>query len=278
MDDNSVRFKETVLNGNYSGEMSLINMMNYNEVLEKIAYEYQGILRDNLVGIYVHGSIAFGCFNPFKSDIDFIAVVDKSPTIEEKEALIKSLLDLSTDAPSKGFEMSIVLSGVCKNFIYPTPFELHYSIAHLQRCEDDLREYCTSMNGIDKDLAAHFTVIKHVGYTLIGKQVSEVFGEVPKEDYLDSIKADIVDSKEDVIENPVYIILNLCRVLAYKNNSLVLSKEQGALWGIDNLPKQYIALVSRALNNYKSEEIEESFDREESLIFCNYMIENIFTI
>lgn len=278
MDDNSVRFKETVLNGNYSGEMRLISMMNYNEVLEKIAYEYQGILRDNLVGIYVHGSIAFGCFNPFKSDIDFIVVVDKSPTIEEKEALIKTLLDLSTDAPSKGFEMSIVLSGVCKNFIYPTPFELHYSIAHLQRCKDDLRAYCTSMNGIDKDLAAHFTVIKHVGYTLIGKQVSEVFGEVPKEDYLDSIKADIVDSKEDVIENPVYIILNLCRVLAYKNNSLVLSKEQGALWGIDNLPKQYIALVSRALNNYKSEEIEESFDREESLIFCNYMIENIFTI
>lgn len=252
-------------------------MMNYNEILDKIANEYQGILRDNLVGIYVHGSIAFGCFNQIKSDIDFIVVVDKPPTIEEKVALIETLLDLSADAPPKGFEMSLVLSSVCKNFIYPTPFELHYSIAHLQRCEDDLRDYCTSMNGTDKDLAAHVTVIKHVGYTLIGKQVSDVFGEVPKEDYIDSIKGDIVDSKEDVIENPVYIILNLCRVLAYKNNDLILSKEQGGLWGIENLPKQHTALVSKALNNYKSEELEESFDREESLIFCNYMIENIFT-
>ncbi|WP_161567304.1 hypothetical protein [Acidilutibacter cellobiosedens] len=37
--------------------------------------EYQTILGDNLVGIYVHGSIAFGCFHEEKSDIDFIAVI-----------------------------------------------------------------------------------------------------------------------------------------------------------------------------------------------------------
>lgn len=251
-------------------------MMKYNEILNKIASEYQDILRDNLVGIYVHGSIAFGCFNPIKSDIDFIVVIDNPPTIEEKEELIKTLLDLSADAPPKGFEMSLVLSSTCKNFIYPTPFELHYSIAHLQRCKDDLREYCTSMKGIDKDLAAHFTVINNVGYTLIGRPIPEVFGDVPTEDYLDSIKADVEESKNEVIENPVYIILNLCRVLAYKHNGLVLSKEQGGLWGIENLPNQYIALVSKTLNNYKSEGIEESFDTEQSLDFCNYMIENIF--
>lgn len=251
--------------------------MKYNEILRKIANEYQDILRDNLVGIYVHGSIAFGCFNPIKSDIDFIVVVESTPTIEEKEALIKTILDLSVDAPKKGFEMSLVLSSVCKDFIYPTPFELHYSITHLQRCKDNLREYCTSMNGIDKDLAAHFTVINNVGYTLIGKQIPEVFGDVPKEDYLDSIKADVENSQEEVLDNPIYIILNLCRVLAYKNNDLVLSKEQGGLWGIDNLPKQYRVLVSKALNNYTSEVLEEGFDKEQSLNFCNYMIEKIFT-
>jgi hypothetical protein len=171
--------------------------------------------------------------------------------------------------------MSVVLSSFCKNFVYPTPFELHYSIAHLQRCKDNLREYCTLMNGTDKDLAAHFTVIKNVGYTIIGKQITEVFGIVPENDYFDSIKVDIDDAKEDINEKPVYIILNLCRVLAYKNDGLILSKEQGGLWGMKNLPKQYIALLSKALKNYKSE-IEENFDIELSLTFCNYMIENIF--
>jgi streptomycin 3"-adenylyltransferase len=49
--------------------------LHYNNILKIIKQEYQTILGDNLVGIYVHGSIAFGCFHEEKSDIDFIAVI-----------------------------------------------------------------------------------------------------------------------------------------------------------------------------------------------------------
>ena len=34
------------------------------------------ILRDNQVGVYLHGSCVMGCFNPEKSDIDLIIVAD----------------------------------------------------------------------------------------------------------------------------------------------------------------------------------------------------------
>ncbi|WP_294187378.1 DUF4111 domain-containing protein [uncultured Clostridium sp.] len=202
-------------------------------------------------------------------------IFNNIPTIEEKESLIQTLLNLSEEGPIKGYEMSVVLSKFCKEFVYPTPFELHYSIAYLQRCQDNLREYCTSMNGKDKDLAAHFTILKKVGHTIVGKQITEVFGDIPKEDYLDSIKRDIENATHDITENSIYIILNLCRVLAYKNDGLILSKEQGGLWGKENLPKEFIPLLSKALKNYKSE-IEEIFDRELLLEFSNYMIGNIF--
>jgi streptomycin 3"-adenylyltransferase len=243
--------------------------------LYKISNEYQSILGNNLVGIYLHGSLAFGCFNPNKSDIDFLVVVNNAPTVEEKEKLIETLLHLSKEAPAKGYEMSVVLSEVCKNFVYPTPFELHYSIANLQRCKDNLKEYCTSMKGTDKDLAAHFTVIKKVGYNIFGERIEDVFGEVSKANYLDSIRSDVENATDDIVGNPIYFILNLCRVLAYKNDGLVLSKEQGGLWGIEKLPEQYYPLTSRALNDYKSE-IEGNFDKELLLNFSNYMIENIF--
>lgn len=249
--------------------------MECEKILYKIINEYKKVLGNNLVGIYLHGSLAFGCFNPNKSDIDFIVVVDNAPTVEEKEQLIETLLHLSKEAPAKGYEMSVVLSDFCKHFIYPTPFELHYSIAHLQRFKDNLKEYCASMKGTDKDLAAHFTVIKKVGYNIFGERIEDVFGEVPMENYLDSIRSDVENATDDIVENPIYIILNLCRVLAYKNDGLVLSKEQGGLWGIENLPKQYQVLTSRALNNYKSE-IEDNLDRELLLNFSNYMIGNIF--
>lgn len=249
--------------------------MECKEILIKIANEYYKILGNNLIGIYVHGSIAFGCFNPNKSDIDFIVVVNNIPSLEEKEALVQTLLCLNEEVPDKGYEMSVVLSRFCKEFIYPTPFELHYSIAHLQRCKDNLREYCISMNGMDKDLAAHFTVIKKVGYTIWGKPITEVFGDVPKENYLDSIKEDIGNATEEISGNSIYFILNLCRVLAYKNEGLILSKEQGGLWGKEKLPEEFRLLLSKALKNYKSE-IEEVFDRELLLDFSNYMIGNIF--
>lgn len=249
--------------------------MQCKEILNKIANEYYRILGNNLIGIYVHGSIAFGCFNPNKSDIDFIVVVNYRPTIEEKEELIQTLLYLSEEAPIKGYEMSVVLSRFCKDFVYPTPFELHYSIAHLQRCQDNLREYCASMNGTDKDLSAHFTVIKKVGYTVIGKQITEVFGDIPKDDYLDSIKGDIENAIDEISGNGTYIVLNLCRVLAYKNDGLILSKEEGGLWGKENLPKRFRTLLFKALKNYKSE-IEEVFDKELTLEFSNYMIQKIY--
>ena len=37
--------------------------MSYMDLIKEIVREYKNILRDNLVGIYVHGSIAFNCFN-----------------------------------------------------------------------------------------------------------------------------------------------------------------------------------------------------------------------
>lgn len=244
------------------------------EILKHIAEEYRNILGNNLVGIYVHGSLAFGCFNYSKSDIDFIVVVNSAPAIEEKEAMIKLLLDLSPKAPGKGFEMSVVLGSVCKSFVYPTPFELHYSVMHLKGCKENLREYCTAMNGIDEDLAAHFTVIKSVGFPIIGEPIKTVFGEVPRDAYWNSIKSDIANAVEAVKESPIYVILNLCRVVAYKNEGLILSKEQGGLWGIEKLSDKYKSLISEALKGYKSED-KVIFEEELSLNFCNYMIEKI---
>ena len=174
--------------------------------------------------------------------------------------------------------MSVVLLDVCKSFVYPTPFELHYSNAHLQMCKDNLSKYCEAMNGVDMDLAAHFTIIKEVGYSVIGEPIGKVFGNVPENDYLDSIKSDVENALRDVTQNPVYTILNLCRVLAYQKEGLVLSKEQGGIWGIYNLPKRYWELVEKAVECYQSakNKDEKYFHRELSAKFCNYMLERIF--
>ena len=46
----------------------------YKEFLNIFAEKSKSVLGKNLIGIYLHGSLVFGCFNPKKSDIDLILV------------------------------------------------------------------------------------------------------------------------------------------------------------------------------------------------------------
>ena len=219
-------------------------------LLHRVCDAYRAILGDRLTGFYVHGSIAFGCFTWETGDIDFLCVVDQPLTQLQKEALIRVLLELAEDAPPKGFEMSVVQQSACRPFRYPTPFELHYSNAHSARAGADLAAYSRDMHGTDPDLAAHVTVLHHAGIALYGPPIAEVFGEVPRASYLDSILSDVADAPQDDAD-PVYFTLNLCRVLAYLTEGAVLSKQQGGQWGLANLPQAHHPLLQRALTAYQ---------------------------
>ena len=221
------------------------------ELLTQIQTAYQAILGSKLTGIYVHGSLAFGCFCWEQSDIDFLVVVENALTQAEKEALIRTLLALDSCAPSKGFEMSVLLRSACSPFKDPTPYELHYSNAHRANYQRDLSATCRALQGFDPDLAAHITVINAVGLTLCGQPVDKVFSPVPKESYLRSLWYDIENAPVEIGQNPVYYILNLCRVMAYACDGLVCSKADGGVWGIRHLP-EHAALIAKALAAYRS--------------------------
>ena len=171
--------------------------------------------------------------------------------------------------------MSVVLKDCCLNFKYPMPFELHFSNMHIDWYLRDAYNYCENMHGVDKDLAAHFTIIREFGIVWCGQPIEDVFGKIPKDNYLDSIKEDVKDAKDDIIENPMYIVLNLCRVLAYAKYELILSKEQGGNWGLENLKLKYHNIVSKALHCYQTEDVM-MVDKEEAENYCRYMSKAIF--
>lgn len=247
------------------------------KILEQIRLLSLQTFEENLIGVYVHGSLAFGCFSWDNSDIDFIVVLENAPTQTQKEEYISGLLDINKNCPPKGLEMSIVLERYTRQFIFPTPFELHFSNGHLEQCSKNIKEYCQQMNGTDKDLAAHFTIINNACITVCGKPVKDTFGEVPKSDYFDSIKYDIENAEEDIVENPVYTILNLCRVLAYKYDGLILSKKDGGSWGIAHIATQYVKLIEKALNSYKGSSTFQLEENEDVLFaFAKYMNSCIF--
>lgn len=244
------------------------------KLLAVISEKYQAILGERLCGIYLHGSLAFGCFNWHKSDIDFLVVVYEELTQTQKEAMILTLLQLKNDAPPKGFEMSVVLYEDCRNFKYPTPFALHFSNQYIKKVGDDLPTYCCNTHGTDCDLAAHFTVIRIAGIVLYGNSIDDVFGEVPKHDYLASLRSDIENAEYEFAGNAAYIVLNLCRVLSYVKSGLILSKAEGGKWGLIHLPHEFTRIVRGALDSYSSDK-EAEIDVNLGQQFCRYMKKEI---
>ena len=240
-------------------------------ILEKIVTGCSACL-SNLVGVYLHGSLAFGCYRREVSDIDFIAVTEAPPTQTEKRKLLDFILSLTPDVPPKGIEMSVVTLSDCLNFSHPMPYTFHYSEGHRQPAEEDPDAFCRRIGGLDPDLAAHFTVIRAVGITLRGKPIHEVFAPVPWEAYLESIRFDVESAEADILRDPVYVILNLCRVLAAVRDHAVLSKEQGGHWGLANLPSVHHRVIQSALDAY-TKDSSPCQDETDLLAFARFMKE-----
>ncbi|MFR1435640.1 MAG: DUF4111 domain-containing protein [Acutalibacteraceae bacterium] len=221
-------------------------------LLPRLTALFTHVFGSHLAGLYVHGSLAFGCFHWDTGDIDLLAAVDEPPELAEKVQLTEGLLALEGDAPPKGIEMSVLLTRDCRPFVYPTPFVLHYSPAHRTACRTDTEAFCRQMHGTDKDLAAHCTVLWATGFPLCGRAIGDVFGPVPETAYRDSLLTDLQDAGAHLAENPAYGVLNLCRVLAYQQEKRVLSKEQGGRWALQNLPAVYVPMIAAALEHYRT--------------------------
>ncbi len=272
----SFGFQET---GEFDGDeaIAVLKLHSVNageEIIEKYVNHSAEILGDKLAGIYLHGSAAMDCYQPKKSDLDFMVVVREDLADDEKRAYMDMVLELDAEGPAKGIEMSIVTMDVCDPFVYPTPYLLHYSRMHTAWYRRDPEDYIRKMNGTDPDLAAHFTVIRNRGRCLYGLPVPEVFGEVPEADYLDSIRSDVAGAEEEITDNPMYLILNLARVLAYVKEKKVLSKQEGGEWGLGSLPEEYHPLIRSALREYR-EGMDGRYDPETAKRYAAYMLGQI---
>ncbi len=248
--------------------------MPYQNILDEFVNIAQQLMADKLTGIYLHGSMAMGCFNPKKSDIDLIVIVKDDISDVQKMQFMEQVVRLNNQASAKGLELSIVKREYCNPFVYPTPFELHFSPMHLRWFQDDPQGYIENMKGVDIDLAAHFSIINHYGIVLYGEAVEEVFATVPRKDYIDSICADIENAEEEILDNPVYIILNLCRVLAFLKDGLYLSKEEGGRWAMVHLQLKSSALIADALECYATDR-DMNVDLEAAKAFVREMNDRI---
>lgn len=223
----------------------------YRPVLEDLQKLCQDIFQEQLCGIYLHGSMACGCFNPQNGDIDLIVAIDGEFDDKAKLEFMNRLVEINEKAPAKGIELSVVQQSSCRDFRHPCPFDLHYSNKHKNLWKEDPQAYIQTLQGEDPDLAAHYAMIKNRGQTLYGIDSDQMFAQVPDQDYFSSIYSDVKDCDSMVLIDPVSTILNLCRSIAFAKDKLYLSKKEGGEWALENLGPIYKRIISSMLEAYQ---------------------------
>lgn len=250
--------------------------MNMQHTIEKLSILLQNHLQDNLAAIYLHGSLAMNCFNPSQSDIDILVICNKKLSDDSmKRSLIDDLMAFSRIYRTNPIEMSIILKEIAANFVYPTPFELHYSEFHKEKYSADDKYLCH--DDTDTDLAAHLYTTYDRGVTIFGQPIKEIISPVPKHYYVDSIFQDIKNAKTEIINNPVYYCLNLCRVLHFLRDEAVSSKKDSGEWGLKHLESKYAEIIAACLSQYSalSNHNELNFNPEILTLFADYMLNEI---
>ena len=91
------------------------------EVIGKVAV----LLDGKMVGVYLHGSLAMGGFNPRKSDIDLIVVTEQLLPIQTKRALAHFFLQHS-NRPFP-IEISSLSVSQLESWKHPMSYDFHFS-------------------------------------------------------------------------------------------------------------------------------------------------------
>jgi hypothetical protein len=224
--------------------------------VEDLARDLQEVVGDDLVGVYLHGSLALGCFNPALSDVDFLVVTKAELSPGQREALAPLLTG------GGRIEGSFLVEASLMPWRHPAPYDLHFTWpARLVG------------PGEDHDLAAHVTLTRHVGIALLGPPPSDVFPEVPWHDYEDSLRRDLTWSRDNATE--LYGVLSPARIWATLSTREIHSKASGAVWALERAPGEFRPLLERALELYRTGDRQHTFEREEIRRFADFVTKQL---
>lgn len=227
----------------------MINLLGYKNLPLEILNQINSVvdiwkrhLGDNLIGVYLHGSIVLKAFNPDSGDIDILVVVKDSVKVATKLEIAKDIIKI--DRSPCPLEMSAVKQIDAKNWKTPGNCVFHYSdfwtIEYLERFKNpNLEVYVADHEFPDADVTSYIKLLKQCGIVLYGEEIQEVFADVSDEDFWSAISADIenYDFHDYDARYLASNVLILGRILSFKREKRILSKYEGGLWMIKNVPE-----------------------------------------
>lgn len=250
------------------------NLTPYQDVNEVLLALSKGILNnlgDEVIGIYLFGSLSYEDFKPNRSDIDLAVIIKNLPSSEKLEEIKKFHLDLENK--NKKWEKRIECS-------YTPFYMLKNIIAH------DLKRpyfgagifYADALYG-NEWLINNYLLFKQ-GLALFGPEFNTLIKPIAIEDVQKACVRDLFKEWEPMINNSEwlknshnqsYLVLNLCRILHTVFNGSVGSKTVSASWVKKEYP-QWKNLIQEADEWDYNKEMES---QAETVKFIKFTIDKV---
>jgi len=184
----------------------------------------------DLVGVYVHGSIALGGFRPDRSDVDVLVVTRWTYGETDQRDIGDALLRNADPCPGTGLELSVITEATARD-LGGCPFEVHVGGG---------RVITGASHPGDPDLILYAEVCRRSAVVAIGAPAGEVFGRVAPDRLRAAIRAEL---DWGVTEAPFeYAVLNACRARRFAADGALISKVAGGAWYLDQHPGDPVVL------------------------------------
>jgi streptomycin 3"-adenylyltransferase len=211
------------------------------------------LFEDDLTGIYLHGSLAMGCFNPCASDVNVIVVTRQRLSVEVHYALERYLMRIA--GKPYPVEVTVLFEGDIYPWRYPTPVEFHFG--------DD-------WNG-PHTLAAQIMTLHKRGVCLVGREIEYTFPPVPMTDYIDAMVRDSKRALTTMMIAPAEAVLTMCRVYHALMEDAVSSKSEAGAWALRTLKPRHRDVLRASLDYYEGRTDVLPFDPIDLAQFIAYM-------
>ena len=240
-----------------------------NDFISDYVAQVSNLLGDNLVGVYLFGSLTYGDFNPKSSDIDLIALVDNPLAINEIEKIEKLHKDLEQQHSKwkNRVESSYTPISILGQITPPNAPRPYYGEGKMWHEADYGNEWIINL----------YLLKKH-GITLFGTDLHQLIDAVDIVEVQKACIRDLFKEWEPKLREPdwlnnshyqSYLILNLCRILYAVLNADLRSKKVSSQWVKETYP-QWSYLVETAENWHYGTTMKK---QHETLEFLKFVVD-----
>ncbi|MBE3119384.1 MAG: DUF4111 domain-containing protein [Candidatus Atribacteria bacterium] len=241
-----------------------------NAVLKELLPDAQEILGNQFIGLYLHGSLAYGDFNPQTSDIDFLVVTDGRLSVDTTAAL--------KDVHARLFASGLAWSQKLEGAYIPKNDLRRHDPAHAPVAWLGVDGHF-ALEQLGSDWIIQRWILREKGIVVAGPPLRSMIDLVSADDLREAVRGSLREWWSPPFPSPErfrsgeyqpYAILTMCRSLYVLEFGMVSSKPAAARWAMETLGEPWAGLIEEAAEWREG----MGFDRlEKTLEFICYTLE-----